>query len=376
MPSYTHLVHQTTTAHALSPIVTVTVHSSSKRSAQVKVTVVDLKGEVVAEKSGPSDMEIGFVVASPHLWSPSTPTLYNLTVTMGDDAVQSYTGFRTMSTGIVDGVQRPLLNGDFVFLIGTLDQGYWPDGLYTPPNREAMIYDLKMLKSLGFNMVRKHVKVEPDLFYRACDELGLLVIQDMPSLHIDGDKPPNAQQMTEFERQLTTLINEHKSYTCIGIWVIYNEGWGQFRGAPSPEERLTQIVRKIDPSRLIDSVSGWHDHGFGDFSGEFGGVGHVVKMENLWNVHQAINQMNQTYEIKADLETYNYRASVLFRELTEQIERYACSGAVWTQTTDVEGEVNGLYTYDRRVLRPNVDQWKRDIDGLYKAAQKRGGFRG
>ncbi|KAG5915839.1 hypothetical protein E4U61_004205 [Claviceps capensis] len=96
----------------------------------------------------------------------------------------------------------------------------------------------------------------------------------------------------------------------------------------------------------------------------------------LWNVHQAIDQMNQTYEIKADLESYNYRASVLFRELTEQVERYACSGGVWTQTTDVEGEVNGLYTYDRRVLRPNVDQWKRDIDGLYKAAQKRRGFRG
>lgn len=97
---------------------------------------------------------------------------------------------------------------------------------------------------------------------------------------------------------------------------------------------------------------------------------------SLWDVHQAIDQMNQTYEIKADLESYNYRAGVLFRELTEQVERYACSGAVWTQTTDVEGEVNGLYTYDRRVLRPNVDQWKRDIDGLYKAAQKRGGFRG
>ncbi|KAG6190147.1 hypothetical protein E4U10_004736 [Claviceps purpurea] len=96
----------------------------------------------------------------------------------------------------------------------------------------------------------------------------------------------------------------------------------------------------------------------------------------LWNVHQVIDQMNQTYEIKADLKSYNYRASVLFRESTEQVERYACSGGVWAQTTDVEGEVNGLYTYDRRVLRPNIDQWKRDIDGLYKAAQKRGGFRG
>ncbi|KAG5983905.1 hypothetical protein E4U55_006817 [Claviceps digitariae] len=378
--------------------VTMTVHSSAKQGTLVKVAVIDGMGEVIAEAAGPSDKEFKFIVGSPQLWSPSTPTLYNLTVTMGNDEVHSYTGFRTISNGVVNGVQRPLLNGEFVFFIGTLDQGYWPDGLYTPPNREAMIYDLKMLKDLGFNMVRKHVKVEPDLFYRACDEIGLLVIQDMPSLHTDGDKPPNVQQQAEFERQLEILINEHKSYTSIGIW-----GWGQSREAPYPEERLTQLVRQIDPSRLIDSVTGWIDHGSGDFSdnhhyaspqcgtpfysvlsppydpkrigfqGEFGGIGHIVGMEHLWNVQQAIDQMNQTYEITTDLDSYNYRASVLFRELTEQIERYACSGGVWTQTTDVEGEVNGLYTYDRRVLRPNVDQWKNHIGGLYRAAQKRGG---
>ncbi|KAG5991942.1 hypothetical protein E4U54_003786 [Claviceps lovelessii] len=379
-----------------------TVHSSAKRGTQVKVAVVDGGGKVMAETVGPSDQEFKFKVGSPQLWSPSTPTLYNLTVTMDNDEVQSYIGFRTISRGIVNGVQRPLLNGEFIFLFGTLDQGYWPDGLYTPPNQEAMVYDLKMLKSLGFNMVRKHVKVEPDLFYRACDEIGLLVIQDMPSLHTDGDQPPTVQQQAEFERQLQILIREHQSYTCIGIWIIYNEGWGQSRGTPYPEEKLTQLVRRIDPSRLIDSVTGWNDHGSGDFSdnhhyanpqcgtpfysvlsspydptrigfqGEFGGIGHVVGMEHLWNVQQAIDQMNQTYEINADLEAYNYRAGVLFQELTEQVERYACSGGVWTQTTDVEGEVNGLYTYDRRVLRPDVDQWRNDINRLYKAAQKRG----
>ncbi|KAG6003607.1 hypothetical protein E4U21_001852 [Claviceps maximensis] len=383
--------------------VTMTVHSSKRQGAKVNVVVIDDRGEVVAETSGPSDKEFKFLVGSPRLWSPSTPTLYNLTVTMGNDKVQSYTGFRTISSGIVRGVQRPLLNGEFVFLFGTLDQGYWPDGLYTPPNREAMIYDLKMLKSLGFNMIRKHIKVEPDLFYRACDEIGLLVIQDMPSLHTNGDKPPNIQQQAEFDRQLEILIHEHKSYTSIGIWMIYNEGWGQSRGTPYPEKRLTKLVRRIDPSRLVNSVSGWNDHGFGDFfdnhhyaspqcgtpfysllsspydatrigfQGEFGGIGHIVGMDHLWQVQQAIDQMNQTYEINADLKSYNYRASVLFRELTEQVERYACSGGVWTQTTDVEGEVNGLYTYDRRVLRPDVDQWKKDIRGLFRAAQKRGG---
>ncbi|GAB0137675.1 hypothetical protein EsDP_00005932 [Epichloe bromicola] len=383
--------------------VTVTAHSSSKQGAEVKIAVVDPKGHVVAEKTGPSDEEFSLAVGSPQLWSPSTPTLYNLTVTMGGDEVRSYTGFRTISSGMVNGVRRPLLNGEFVFLFGTLDQGYWPDGLYTPPNREAMTYDLKMLKSLGFNMVRKHIKVEPDLFYRACDELGLLVIQDMPSLPPDVNRPPNAEQQAEFERQLGILVNEHKSYTSIGIWVIYNEGWGQLRGTPYPEEKLTQVVRQIDPSRLIDSVSGWNDHGFGDFSdnhhyanpqcgtpfhsilsspydpkrigfqGEFGGIGHTTGREHLWNVQQAIDQINQTYEINADLESYNYRAGVLFREFTEQIERYACSGGVWTQTTDVEGEVNGLYTYDRRVLRPDVDQWKDDIGGLYRAASWGGG---
>lgn len=134
-----------------------TVHSSEKNGADVEFNLIDKNGKSVATKSGKADEEVKFRIGSPKLWSPDSPYLYNITVTMGDDEIDSYTGFRTMSTGMVDGVKRPLINGNFVFLMGTLDQGYWPDGLYLPPNREAMIYDLKVLKDLGFNMVRKHV---------------------------------------------------------------------------------------------------------------------------------------------------------------------------------------------------------------------------
>lgn len=140
----------------LTIIVTVTVHSATGESSPVVVTVNDGDKEVASHK-GDSDKQFTFQVSKPKLWSPESPTLYNVTVTLGDDEVQSYTGFRTIAKGEVGGIVRPILNGDFTFMFGTLDQGYWPDGLYTPPNREAMIYDLKVLKELGFNMVRKHV---------------------------------------------------------------------------------------------------------------------------------------------------------------------------------------------------------------------------
>ncbi|KAM4058810.1 glycosyl hydrolases family 2, sugar binding domain-containing protein [Hirsutella rhossiliensis] len=395
-------IQQLDVAAGMDGIVTLTAHSSRRGGNPIEVSIYNRKGHVVARRRGNADTELQFEVDNPELWEPSSPTLYNMTIKMGEDEVQSYTGFRTISKGLVNGIQRPLLNGDFVFLFGTLDQGYWPDGLYTPPSREAMIYDLKMLKSLGFNMVRKHIKVEPDLFYQACDEIGLMVVQDMPSLPDDFNRLPNDAQQKEFQRQLEVLISEHKSYPSIVTWVIYNEGWGQRRNAPYPEGQLTDVVRSIDPTRLIDSVTGWFDHGFGDFSdnhhyanpqcgtpfysiasspydptrigfqGEFGGIGHNVSADHLWKVQQAIDTINQTYEVSKDLNAYNYRASVIFMELREQVERYACSGGVWTQTTDVEGEVNGLYTYDRRLLRPDVQQWKDDIALLYRAALARG----
>ncbi|XWW99261.1 hypothetical protein V2A60_007270 [Cordyceps javanica] len=379
-----------------------TVHSSSKNGTGVKLSLFDKHGKQVALSVGRADSEIKFQLTSPNLWSPSSPYLYNITVSMGNDTISSYTAFRSIAVGEVNGIKRPLLNGKFTFLMGTLDQGYWPDGLYLPPNREAMIFDLKMLKSLGFNTVRKHIKVEPDLFYRACDEIGLAVVQDMPSMSADG-RVPNQDEQAEFRRQLEVLITEHRNYPSILIWVIYNEGWAQINTPPYPEGELTDMVRKLDPTRLIDSVTGWHDHGFGDFSdnhhyanpqcgspfsslpggpydpsrigfqGEFGGVGHNVSADHLWKVQKAIDEINQTYEMDENLEAYNYRTSVLFRELREQIEMYACSGAIYTQTTDVEGELNGLCTYDRRIIRPDVKQWNRDIGRLYSAAHGRGG---
>jgi beta-galactosidase/beta-glucuronidase len=199
----------------------------------------------VASHKGTSDQPFSFKVESPKLWSPDSPTLYNISVKMGADEVNSYTGFRTISKGTVNGILRPLINGEFTFVFGTLDQGYWPDGIYTPPNREAMVYDLQFLKSLGFNMLRKHVrllrldafiayqvpqiKVEPALFYRACDELGLLVVQDMPSLRpLQSRKQadctyqtimPDAAQQQEFNRQLELLVKQHRSYPSIFSWV-------------------------------------------------------------------------------------------------------------------------------------------------------------
>uniref|UniRef100_A0A8H7KCU2 Glycoside hydrolase family 2 catalytic domain-containing protein n=1 Tax=Bionectria ochroleuca TaxID=29856 RepID=A0A8H7KCU2_BIOOC len=380
--------------------VTVNVHGSGD-GTPVEVTVYGSDGGKIASGTGTSGEEFKFTVDNVKPWWPESPTLYNLTVTLGDDdEVFSYTGFRTISKGDVNGVPRQLLNGEFVFWFGTLDQGYWPDGLHTPPNAEAMEYDIKVLKDYGFNMLRKHIKIEPDLFYYACDRLGLLVIQDMPSLK--PDTQPNDEVAAEFQRQLEIMINEHKSYPSIVTWMIFNEGWGQLDNG-QPEEQLTEVVRELDPSRLVISVSGWDDHGFGDFAdnhayaspqcgtpfysrpktpydgvrigfqGEYGGIGHNVSIEHLWNDAKAIAAIDETYEINKDLESYNWRAHRLFRDIREQTEEYACSGAVYTQTTDVEGEVNGLITYDRRFARPDSKQWQDDIQSVYDAAAARGG---
>ncbi|KAK7931329.1 hypothetical protein PG985_002041 [Apiospora marii] len=376
--------------------------ATSGGNDKVSVSVVGKEGVAIMSHEGTGNSPIEFVVDSPELWSPDSPNLYNLSIKLGDDEVTSYTGFRTVSVGEVNGIQRPLINGKFFFHFGTLDQGYWPDGLHTPPSREAMVYDLEVLKGLGLNMVRKHIKVEPALFYQACDQMGLLVIQDMPAM-VDGDRKPDAAQQAEFERQFEVFIDQHKSYPSIYTWVIYNEGWGQITNGYYPEFNLADRTKQLDPTRLVDATSGWFDHGAGDFhdnhhyanpqcgspfyslqstphdpkriaiQGEFGGIGHNVSAENLWKVQDAINAINQTYEIDEDLEAYNYRGHILLTELKEQIERYACSGAVWTQTTDVEGEVNGFLTYDRRILRLKVDQWKKDIQALYDAAQGRTG---
>ncbi|KAJ6144396.1 hypothetical protein N7470_008291 [Penicillium chermesinum] len=368
--------------------VNITVHTAANVSTSVQVVVHD-GDHVVATHRGPTNRPFQFKVVSPKL---------------------CYTGFRTIERGTVNGVVRPLLNDEFIFLFATLDQGYWPDGIYTPPTKEAMVYDLQLLKKLGFNTVRKHIKVEPELFYQTCDELGLLVIQDMPALRPSQSRTlangtsvpilPDPAQQVEFGRQLEVLVNQLKSFPSIAAWVIYNEGWGQIT-TYYPEIELTARVKQLDPTRLVDSTTGWYDHGAGDFSdnhhyanpqcgtpfcsinsspyddtrigfqGEFGGLGNNVSIEHLWNNQNAINSINQTYEIDITVEAWNYRSHLLLSELKDQVTRFSCSGGVWTQTTDVEGEVNGLMTYDRRLQRVDEEQWKADIQGLYDAAAAR-----
>lgn len=273
-----------------------------------------------------------------------------------------------------------------------------------------MTYDIRTLKKIGYNMLRKHIKVEPPLYYAAADEIGILIMQDMPALRPSQSRTlancttetilPDDAQQAEFQRQLEVLVTQFRSYSSIFAWIIYNEGWGQITSY-YPEFELTDIVRQLDPTRIIDSVTGWYDHGAGDFSdnhhyanpqcgtpwysinsspfdpsrigfqGEFGGTGNNVSADHLWKVQEAINTINQTYEIDQTLDTWNYRGHFLLNELLSQVELYSCAGAVWTQTTDVEGEVNGMLTYDRRILRPVLEQWNADIQALYDASARR-----
>ena len=198
--------------------VNLTAHSSDGSTPNVKVEVWGEDGSVMATGNGQANSPVIFTVDNPKLWSPESPSLYNVTVTMGSDTMRAYTGFRTVSKGSVDGVTRPLLNGKFYFTFGTLDQGFWPDGLYTPPNYEAMTYDLQTLKKLGMNMVRKHIKVETDLFYYACDTMGLWVIQDMPALTISDDKKPNSTRTCSCHLRIMSLIPAQSRMSSMNNW--------------------------------------------------------------------------------------------------------------------------------------------------------------
>ncbi|KAJ4373049.1 hypothetical protein N0V83_003340 [Neocucurbitaria cava] len=391
--------------------VNVTVHSSTNSSTEYEITIHEQNSEDVKGKAtGTSGAPFTFKVDSPELWTPNSPNLYNITIKFGSDTVQSYTGFRTISRGAVNGIQRPLLNGEFIFPFGVLDQGFWPDGIYTAPSVEAMKYDLQVLKEHGYNALRKHIKVEPALYYKAADEMGLLIIQDMPSLRPDLPDPEDqcgtirvtAAAQPEFDRQLGLLVEQLKSYPSIFAWTIYNEEWGQATSPPFPEFRLADMVRSIDPSRLVNAVSGWTDHTAGDFDdnhhystpqcgtpfwsnqgsgynsaydarrigiqGEFGGIGMYADFNHSW--YKTLD--NQTsYELTNTTWGWNYRSQDLMRQLREQVELFSCSGGIWTQTTDVEGEVNGMMTYDREVIRMNQTMWKEETSKLYAAAAAR-----
>ena len=317
---------------------------------------------------------------APLLWSPSAPHLHDLLVglhkadaagkPLGDpvDLVKSYFGMRKISLGKdLHGATRIMLNNLPVFQLGPLDQGFWPDGLYTAPTDEALRFDIEVTKRFGFNMARKHVKVEPARWYYWCDKLGLLVWQDMPS-SADGHIPPGKGEGTRppttvenFERELKAMIDTHHNSPSIVMWVPFNEGWGQFDTA-----RIARLVKEHDPSRLVNCASGWNDFPAGDVHdihvypgpaspvpeehraavlGEFGGLGLPVE-NHTWQ--SADNWGYRKFDTFEDLTAAYLNLVTRLRPL---IGSPGLSAAVYTQTTDVEVEVNGLLTYDRETIK-------------------------
>lgn len=327
-------------------------------------------------------------------WCPENPKLYGFTVSCGEDLVQSYFAMRKFSVEKDEkGVPRLFLNNKPYFHNGVLDQGYWPDGLYTAPTDEAMIYDISTAKAMGFNMLRKHIKVEPLRWYYHCDRYGMLVWQDMPcgggkynplivtlplitnihlpdSLHAlfgRGDSKGRAQ----FKSELGAMVNHLINCPCIAMWVVFNEGWGQFDAA-----KMYDFVHSIDPSRIIDHASGWHDQGVGkvvsrhvyfrpyyfkaDKKGravllsEFGGYNHHVSGHCFNNK----NFGYKSFETPAQLEI---AVEELYQKQIGPAKMEGLAAAVYTQLSDVEDELNGVLTYDRKVEKISPELMRKAI---------------
>jgi hypothetical protein len=324
-------------------------------------------------------------ISNPKLWTPDSPFLYDLKVEIirGNrvvDTVDSYFGMREISLGKdSQGLVRMMLNGKFVFQHGPLDQGWWPDGLYTAPTDEALAYDLEVTKQLGFNMLRKHVKVEPARFYYHCDRLGVLVWQDMPSGdHGIGGNDPDLKRTPEsaaiYEREWKEIIETCYNHPSIVVWVPFNEGWGQFDTC-----RILDWTKKLDPTRLVDGPSGWTDRGCGDMHdihayrgpampqpeekraivlGEYGGLGLPVRGHTWVESDQNWGYGGNLKDKDDLLETYMQLNAKMHPMIGKGL--YA---AVYTQTTYCEVAVNGLMTYDR-IIKVDVKKFKASNDAL------------
>ena len=402
------------------------LHRPSRDPELAVQLTIRLGQRTIIERVVRPDRRVTIDIPDPDLWSPDSPTLYDAEVRLlripnplpedndhqavaqllrdvplrGEteaalyatadtsaaeelDRVSSYFGLRRIEVGPhpVGGHPALLLNGEPVFHLGPLDQGWWPDGLHTPPADEAMIYEIEYLKASGFNTLRKHIKVEPARYYYHCDRLGILVWQDMPSGFLpaqfvapndEGEAVRSGRATEQFELELARMVGRLRHHPSIVIWVLHNEGWGQF-----DTERLTDRIRGLDPTRLVNATSGWLDVGAGDLIdhhdyrpepsgpqpngkrapvvGEYGGVGWPLE-DHLWNPEMR-NWGYQTFHNADDV-----RAA--YAKVTEAIivlhRAQGLAGAIYTQTTDVEGEINGLITYDREVEKLPSD-WLRKV---------------
>lgn len=343
----------------------------------LEVQVYDNERLVASGKSINGEPAVVDMPRDAKLWSPDAPFLYTLKVFLKNgaktiDRVNSYAAMRKYSTKRdANGIVRLELNNRALFQFGPLDQGWWPDGLYTAPTDEALVYDVQKTKDFGFNMIRKHIKVEPARWYTHCDRLGLIVWQDMPSgdrnpewqirQYFDGvERKRSAESEACYRKEWKEIIDCLYSYPCIGTWVPFNEAWGQFK---TPE--IAAWTKAYDPTRLVNPASGGNHYPCGDMLdlhqypapelylydgqratvlGEYGGIGLVLK-EHLWEPDRnwGYVQFNTPKEVTDEYVNY---ADKLYKLIPNGF-----SAAVYTQTTDVEVEVNGLMTYDRKVIK-------------------------
>ena len=335
-------------------------------------------------------------VRNPKLWSPESPYIYGLDIQIlraGKviDRVAAYAPMREVSVYRKNGNTLLMgLNGEGLFQLGPLDQGWWPDGLYTAPTDEALKFDIQKTKDFGFNMIRKHVKVEPDRWYYYCDQLGMIVWQDMPSFAVSKkwgmyyygegeDWPASPEAKANYYKEWGEILNQFKKFQCIAVWVPFNEAWSQF-----DTKDVVAFTKRTDPTRLVNQSSGgsWEE-GVGDILdnhhypypafrmwdknminvlGEYGGIGFPVQ-GHLWQADK-----NWGYvQYKSGDEVLAEYAD--FAEQLKQLIKQGCSAAVYTQTTDVEIEVNGLMTYDRKVIKMDEKKLRAVNEGIIKSME-------
>jgi beta-galactosidase/beta-glucuronidase len=372
----------------------ITVTANSPTSVTISAS---LDGDEVASTTVMSGQRTRLEIPDPRQWTPQDPVLYDLLITAGDDEVRSYTGLRTFGTGQdAEGRPRFLLNGRPYFHAGVLDQGYWPDGLYTAPSDDALSFDIEAMKDLGFTMLRKHIKVEPLRWYYHCDRLGMLVWQD--AVNGGGRYNPAVVQVpavtplrlrdshyrlfaradraarNQWLRELDAMIGLLHNTVSIAVWVPFNEGWGQFDAT-----KTAARVRDLDPGRPIDHASGWHDQGGGDVHSlhvyfrrfrvpwrrddrvlaltEYGGYSHHVRANSVSDTSFGYRKYASPLQLLRAFQNLHTRQIV--PAIPEGL-----AATVYTQLSDVEDETNGLLTYDRKEHKMPPDEVRRIITAL------------
>ncbi len=365
--------------------------------------VIKNDGKVIKDTTASFNKNLSVTIPSAKLWTPEHPNIYTVAVELRSndkvsDQFNTYFAMRKIALGNdKNGYTRLMLNDKPVFQFGTLDQGWWPESLLTPPSDAAMLYDMVKLKDMGFNMLRKHIKVEPSRYYYHADTMGMLLWQDMPSgfagpgpSHVAADAKEDwvrpAESAKQFETEWRAIMDHLRFFPSIVMWVPLNEGWGQY-----DTKRIAELTKNYDPSRLVDCPSGWTDRGVGDVYdahhypgpgmeapsankgraivlGEFGGLGLVTK-DHIWDP----TKRNWGYKTYTESEKLISEYKEMMYNMQLMVPR-GLAAAIYTQTTDVEGEVNGLLTYDRSVMKI-PEQLLRELHApLYKESDLKVSF--